>query len=83
MWPASVRKVDRGAPQGTVEIRRCEVAGAVIRDIGMGDILGEEALALLMPLHSRAQHRRDRNIGSALPLPHYWGDLPRLWLTPG
>jgi hypothetical protein len=52
-----VRKVDRGAPQGTVEIRRCEVAGAVIRDIGTGDILGEEALALLMPLHSRAQHR--------------------------
>jgi len=34
------READRGAPQHTVEIRRCEVVGAVIRGIGIGDILG-------------------------------------------
>jgi len=80
------RKADRGAPQRTAENRRREAAGAVVRGGGIGDILGEQAMALLMPLHSRAQHRQDRK--SALPLPHYWADftgqtLPRLWLTPG
>jgi hypothetical protein len=58
--------------------------GAVIRGIGIGDILGEEAFALLVPLHSRAQHRQDRNIGNRhCPYPITGQTLRRLWLTPG
>jgi len=38
------------------EIRRRQIARAVIRCVGIGDVLGEHALALLMPLHAGAQH---------------------------
>jgi hypothetical protein len=55
MWPASVR-ARRRRPQRTVEIGGAG-RGRGNPGYGTGDILGEEALALLMPLHSRAQHR--------------------------
>src|SRR4029077_20476852 len=45
------------------EIRRRQVAGAVVRRVGIGDVFRQNALALLMPLHALAQHRQDRNIG--------------------
>ena len=66
------REIERNRSQSVAEIGRNEVAGAVVRGVGVGDILGENALALLMPLHSGAQHRQDRNIGDRhSPLPHY------------
>jgi hypothetical protein len=75
-------EADCGARQRTVEIRRREVAGAVVRGVGIGDILGEEALALLMPLHSAcAASTRSEYRKSALPLPHYWADFAEIMVN--
>ena len=51
----------------------------------IGDILRQESLALLVPLHARAQHREDRNIGNRHRLaPLGLGRLcPGAWLMGG
>ncbi len=58
------RERERGGLQGVLESRRRQIARVVIGRIGVGDVLGEHALAFLMPLHPGAQHRENRNIGN-------------------
>jgi len=45
------------------EIERREVARPVARCVSIGDVFGKQPLALLVPVHPRAQHRKDRQIG--------------------
>ena len=53
----------RDGPPVLGDIGRHQIAGPVFGGIGVGHVLGEELLALLMPLHLRAQHGQQRNVG--------------------
>src|SRR5215510_16234382 len=48
---------------GLVEIRWDEIAWRELWGVGVGHVLRQQALALLMPMHLGAQHREDRHIG--------------------
>src|SRR5262245_2834315 len=48
---------------GLVEIRWDEIAWRELWGVGVGHVLRQQALALLMPMHLGAQHRKDRHIG--------------------
>jgi hypothetical protein len=59
------REVERGdLLERVLEIRRRQIARVIVRRVDVGDVFGEDALALLMSLHARAQHRKDRDIGN-------------------
>jgi hypothetical protein len=44
------------------DIRRHEVARPNFRHVGIGDIVGQDLLAFLVPLHPGAQHRKERDV---------------------
>jgi len=46
-------------------IMRLQVARPEMRRVGVGDILGQDALTLLVPLHAGPQHREDREVGNS------------------
>ena len=83
----------REAGPGLAEIGTGEVARLEAGQIGVGDVLGQELLAGLVPLHARAQHAEDGKVGDghgAGPSPRpeesaRWDrqNLPPPWLTPG
>jgi len=58
------RHGERDALQRARKIRRRQVPRTVTRCFGVGDVLREHALALLVPLHARLQHRENRKIGN-------------------
>src|SRR5712691_5625804 len=67
---ARAGKVERARPHHgqsgrgprLVEIRHREITRLEIRGIGVGDVLCQQLLAFLMPLHLGPQHREDRNL---------------------
>src|SRR5215467_5662159 len=48
---------------GLVQIQWDEIAWRELGSVGVGDVLRQEALTLLVPEHLGAQHREDRHIG--------------------
>ena len=64
----------RGAGAGFVELRLDQIARPEIRRVGIGDVFGEHALALLVPLHLGAERRQNRKIVDS----HRIGTLPLL-----
>jgi transcription-repair coupling factor (superfamily II helicase) len=61
---AGQREPGRRLGRRFVECQRCQVARAEVRRVGVGDIFREQALALLVPLHTGAQHGKDRDVGN-------------------
>ena len=46
-----------------IELRLAQIARPKRRRVGIGDVFRKQALAFLMPVHLRAQHRQNRNVG--------------------
>jgi hypothetical protein len=45
------------------EGRRSQILGLKARRVGVGDVLGQELLARLMPMHARLQHLDEGEVG--------------------
>src|SRR3977135_2948152 len=59
------RQLQRGRTRrGQREFRLVEILRPEIRRVGIGDVLRQNLLTLLMPLHAGAEHREDRYVGN-------------------
>ena len=52
-----------GVAERLLEIQRLQVARDIAGRVGIGDVLGQNILALMQPVHALAQHGQKRYIG--------------------